>query len=365
MASDAVETSKNNDGEERPASPEASNDKSTNSIPNQSGADVSQTTTPEKAAAKPEPSAENPIPVPAASDVSTAPPIPEKDSNATKQTPSTSEEASVLAPLNNNNVESEAQKNTDANNVDETAVSKGTEGSATAQGNTAEPVEEVAKETQFTPQLDGDSGTPADGRAITPSGEGKSDAVVKPALRLGLDHIRQASTASTMSSSGPETPDEEEDEVETPQTGGGGPGNSKARSRNAKRKEKRKATKKAKAEKNVPPPSGLNSNAVDKPAVQKPQAETVSAAPASVDAPGDESNSDGVLVDLEETKATPTAPVDVSGEGIDSDGVIVDLKGESGGEDPVVVVDAPATGATTLEKPKAAESASEDEWPPE
>jgi hypothetical protein len=366
LASDAADTNKNSDEAGGPAGPEASNDKSTDSAPTQIGADLAQTTqatTPEKVAAEPEPT-ENPIPVPASSDVSTPPPIPEKDSTTTKQSTSTSEEASVLAPPNNNNVVTEAQKNTDANKVDETAVSKGTEESATAHGNTAEPVEEVVKETHVTPQLDGDSETSVEGSATTPSGEGKSDAVVKPALRLGLDHIREASTASTMSSSGPGTPDEEEDEVETPQTGGGGSASAKNR-RNAKRKKAKKAKKAAQADKSVPPPSELKSNAVDKPTVQKPQAETISATP--VDAPGDEGSSDGVLVDAdaEETKATPTAPVDVSGEGLDSDGVLVELKGESSGEDPVVVGDEPATSAAIPAKPKAAESSSEDGWEPE
>ena len=143
--------------------------------------------------------------------------------------------------------------------------------------------------------------------------DAKPGGPARPALRL--DHVREVSTASTMSSSSPGTPadeppssslDKEEDGAKL----------SKSQRRKLREKAK-KQSQNQKGEKNSPRPSSkATPNSVDNSAVQEP-------------------------------KPVATIPVDVPvGEG---EGVLVDAKTESGEDDAPVIVEKPDATASTAE----------------
>jgi hypothetical protein len=316
----ATDSSKTNGAAGGAKAPDAPGDKSADSAPSPIKAESTQTqkTTQEEVAAKSElkkdPAASSNAAATSA-DTTPPPPVPDKspaphvDATVTKlDTPISEPAASAKS-----NGESEVPNAPDAD------AKKAGEAPAQAEAGTVKkPAAAAAESVPQPPNQDGEAGgekpTAAKGDDAKPEGP------VKPTLRL--DHIRETSTASTMSASSPGTPGDEtpsssvekDDEVDA---------SGVKLSKNQRKRIRDKAKKQAqKGEKNSPrASSGATSNSVDNSVVQ-------------------------------ETKPVATVPVDTPvnvpvGEG---EGVLVDKKTGGGEDDAPVAVE------------KTADEIDEDEW---
>ena len=252
----------------------------------------------------------------------TTPPLPEletspDDATVTNPLTSTSEPAASASAKPNG--ESEVPKAPDADAKKASEAPAQTEASSVKQGTIEKSDEAAADPLPQPPNQNGEAG--GEKKPATAKGDdAKPDGPVKPNLRL--DHIRETSTASTMSVSSPGTPADDiplssvdkEDDGEA-----SGTKLTKSQKKRMRDKAKRQAQK---GEKNSPRlSSGATSNSVDNSVVQ-------------------------------ETKPVATVPVDTpvnvpAGEG---EGVFVDKKTESGEDDEPVIVEMPQAVTTRAEK---------------
>jgi hypothetical protein len=238
--------------------------------------------------------------------------------------PASSSEENPVPPKQD--AEAAASEVVDADKTDETTTAPTeTEAAAAANGDGPKP-EDATKDPAPQPGTDGDSPAVGEGSPAAHDDMGKLGGTPKPVLRL--DHIREISTASTMSSSAPDTPGEDAASSAVDlEDDGGAPGS--AVTQNKKRRRPKK--KKMKGEKNSPrPPSGATVNDVDNSIAQDPK--PVAAAPVDVHIP---------------------VPIP-SGEG---EGELVE-KVDSSGDDGAVLVEKPPQ----VEAKKAADGTGSDEW---
>ena len=264
----------------------------------------------------------------APADITSPPPVPTKTSASENDAPAIKEHTVASAPAELNG-ETQAP-NANSPNADTTKASETlahTEAPSVKQRKGEEP-DGAAAEPALQASQNGGAGEAAKGD------DAKSGGAVKPTLRI--DHIREVSTASTMSASSPGTPGDEvpSSSVEKDDDGDVSKGNlTKAQKKRMREKARKQALK---GEKNSPcPSSGATSNSVDNSVVQ-------------------------------ETKPVATAPVDIPvdvpvGEG---EGVFVDGKTESGEDDAPVIVEKPEAATTSAEESteKTTDDTADEEW---
>ncbi|KAI0300454.1 hypothetical protein B0F90DRAFT_412492 [Multifurca ochricompacta] len=296
----AADVSKARDGTEQSTAPDAPpSDKSISSAPSSKEIGSSQAQHEATEAAETEPEKE-PAPAPTATpaDSPLPPPIP---GNKTTDPDPTPESAPSVPKLQNG--EAETPKPVAAGKAGETlAPSAEAEASIAANGNGVK-LDDATKEPASQP--DRDSGIGDEESTAMQDDNAKSEGVTKPILRL--DHVRDLSTASSMTASSPGTPADDAPLSSVEKEEEGDMPGSKRTKGQKKRQRKKQAQK-------------------DNSIVQEPEPFVI-------------------------------APVDVlDGEG---DGVLVDLKSESSGrEDPPVIVE--KTDAATAET--AANGTTDDEW---
>jgi len=346
---DPVERNQDNDNAAQTAAPDpvAEAEKPTNTAPTSGAADATQAheTALTDAVAKHEPSEDPAATVPLPTNAPAPPPVPEKDVAAAK--PASDPEATATSGSLLQTAPAEVSKAAEASEAGEELLTR-TEVDAAATAKVDGLQQDGAVEDPTPqPSANGDDHAITE-ESTTAQGQGddvKKDGPVRPTLRL--DHVREISTASTMSAGTPDTPADESSAVDQDEDPGVPKSSAGPVGKNAKKNRKR--NNKKKGEKNSPhPPSGATVNnvpaqdpkPVSPPAVLVPKGE-----PERVEKADNSGDDSAVIVEK---------PGAAKGE----------ARGDSSGEDSAVIVERPQAAAEAGKATDAASAAGNlsEEW---